>query len=250
MNGVLLKQSDLKHGDPAQRSRTWQVDGPPEKGTAYQTEHWDGRLDALVRPKSVSIKLGETPWTADKAGVLIHDRLFIPRPMIGRLKRYFLHQLADDTGAITGSGILVPTWLDMLDTTQLAIDLDLETHKGALFTDTITTNYSTDTAYGVAPYNANETNGGSWPAGGVALVGTVVTEAMTGRYVFDGTDVNVATTTLTAAELYLLYADVLAGDNGICGIDFTAPVSTSNGTFEIQWEVPASGGIFNVDIVA
>src|SRR6185312_1973998 len=70
-----------------------------------------------------------------------------------------------DPVAVTASGLFVATFLDALDTTQLAIDLDLETHKGALFTNTITPNFTTDTAYGVSPYNANEVSGTNWAAG-------------------------------------------------------------------------------------
>ena len=149
--------------------------------------------------------------------------------------------------AVTASGVFVATLLDILDTTQLAVDLDLETHKGALFTDTVAPNFSTDTAYGVAPYDANETSGGSWPAGGVALTSTVFTEGVAGSGVFDGADVSVATTDITLAMCYLLYADALAGNNAIVLVDFVTAVTTVNGTFQITWTAPGSGGIFNID---
>ena len=64
--------------------------------------------------------------------------------------------------AVTASGLFLTTWADVLDTSQLALDLDLETHKGALFSNSITPNFNTDTAYAAAPYNANEV---SAPAG-------------------------------------------------------------------------------------
>ncbi len=150
--------------------------------------------------------------------------------------------------AVTASGLFVTTFLDVFDTTQLAIDLDLETHKGALFTDSVSPNFSTDTAYGVAPYDANETSGGNWTAGGIALTSTTFTEAVTGSAVFDGADVNVSNTTLTDAMAYLLYADALAGDNAIVLVDFVTAVSTSSGTFQITWTAPGSGGIFNIDL--
>jgi len=147
--------------------------------------------------------------------------------------------------AVTASGLFVATFVDVLDTTQLAIDLDLETHKGALFTNTITPNFTTDTAYAVAPYNANEVTGGApWPSGGVVLTGTTFL-ASAGTAVFDATDVSVAATTITNARAYLLYADVLVGNNAICLVDFTADYSTVNGTFAITW---AAGGIFIIDL--
>ena len=71
--------------------------------------------------------------------------------------------------AVTNSGLFLVTWIDIVDATQLAIDLSLATHKVALFNNTITPNFSTDTAYGAAPYNANEVSGTGWAAGGVLL---------------------------------------------------------------------------------
>ena len=140
--------------------------------------------------------------------------------------------------AVTASGIFVATLVDALDTTQLALDLDLETHKGALFNNTITPNFTTDTAYAVAPYNANEVTGTNWAAGGVALTGTTFL-ASSGTSIFDATDVSVATVTVSNARCYLLYADVLAGL-----VDFQADYSATAGTFAITW---AAGGVFVVD---
>jgi len=146
--------------------------------------------------------------------------------------------------AVTASGLFVATWLDALDTTQLALDLDLETHKGALFTNTITPNFTTDTAYAVAPYNANEVTGTNWASGGVLLTGTTNT-ATSGTLVLDATDVSVASTTISNARCYLYYADALAGNNAILLVDFTADYSTVNGTFAITW---AAGGIAIIDM--
>ncbi len=139
---------------------------------------------------------------------------------------------------ITASGLYVATFVDIFDTTQLAVDLDLETHKGALFNNSITPNFTTDTAYGVAPYSANEVTGTNWPSGGIALAGTTVA-ASSGTLVFDATDVSVASTTISGARGYLLYADALAGNNAILLVDFTQDYATSNGTFAITWS--ASG---------
>lgn len=141
--------------------------------------------------------------------------------------------------AITASGLYCATFMDAWDTTQLALDLDLETHKGALFTNSITPNFTSDTAFGVSPYDANEvTSGGAWPAGGVALTGTGLSAA-SGTITYDATDVSVGSTTLTNARGYLLYADALAGNNAILLVNFGADYSTVNGTFAIVWN--ASG---------
>lgn len=146
--------------------------------------------------------------------------------------------------AVTVSGLYFPTWRDILDTTQLAIDLDLDTHKIALFSNSITPNYSSDTAYAAAPYNANEVSGTGWAAGGVALTGTAIDESPTGTLRWDATDVSQATTTLTGARFGLIYADAL-GDQAIVGVDFDADYNTVAGTFAIQW---ASGGVATIDL--
>lgn len=146
--------------------------------------------------------------------------------------------------SVTASGFYLPTWMDILDVTQLGVDLDAETNKGALFSDTPTPNFDTDTAYGVAPYNANEVTGTNWPAGGVALVGTTLA-ILSGVLILDATDVSVANTTFSNAKLYFLYADALGGNNGIVGVNLGASYSTSNGTFAITW---AAGGYASLDL--
>ncbi len=146
--------------------------------------------------------------------------------------------------AVTASGLFVATIVDALDTTQLALDLDLETHKGALFNNSITPNFTTDTAYGSGTYATNEVTGTNWASGGVALTGTTLT-ASSGAMVFDATDVSVATTTISNARCYVLYADALAGNNLIALVNFGGDYSTVAGTFAITWD---SGGIFSVDL--
>lgn len=147
--------------------------------------------------------------------------------------------------AVTASGLFIPTWRDILDATQLAVDLDLETHKVAMFTNTITPNFSSDTAYGAAPYNANEVSGTGYTAGGVALTTTTLTESPTGTLMFDAADTSWASSTISNARCALIYADALAGDNAIVLVNFGADYSTQNGTFLIQW---AAGGIFTIDL--
>jgi len=145
--------------------------------------------------------------------------------------------------AWTASGLYYPTHRDVYDTTQLAIDLDLETHKGALYDSVETPNYTTETAYSAT----NEITGTNWAAGGVALTGTAVDESPTGTLRWDATDVSVATTTITTdPEGIKYYADALAGNNLIVGIDFPAgDYTTSAGTFGITF---ASTGVLTIDL--
>jgi len=150
--------------------------------------------------------------------------------------------------AITTSGLYVSTFIDVLDTTQLALDLDLETHKIALF-DTVTPDFSSDTAYNVTPYDANEITGTNWAGGGVALTTTALSD-QSGSLTWDADDVSVADTTIaTDPEGGLIYADALAGNNAIAMIYFGVGDFTTNaGTFAITWTAPASGGIFAIDL--
>lgn len=147
--------------------------------------------------------------------------------------------------AVTVSGLFLPTWLDILDTTQLAIDLDLETHKLAMFTNSITPNFSSDTAYAVAPYNANEVSGTGYTVGGALITSTTITESPTGTAMWDAADTSWTTSTITNARCGLAYADALAGNNAIVLINWGADFSTVAGTFLVQW---AATGIFTIDL--
>lgn len=146
--------------------------------------------------------------------------------------------------AVTASGLFVATFVDALDTTQLALDLDLDTHKIALFNNSITPNFTTDTAYGAGTYGSNEVTGTNWASGGVALTGTTFT-ASSGSAIFDATDVSVATTTITGARCGVIYADALAGNNLILLVNFGGDYSTVAGTFAITWD---AGGIWSWDM--
>lgn len=146
--------------------------------------------------------------------------------------------------AVTVSGLFYPTWRDALNGT-IVLNLDLETHKVAMFTNTITPNFSTDTAYGVAPYNANEVSGTGYTAGGALLTTTTLSESPTGTLMVDAADTAWTTSTITNARCALVYADALAGNNAICLVNFGADYSTVAGTFTIQW---AAGGVFTIDL--
>ena len=98
--------------------------------------------------------------------------------------------------AFPSSGLFVATFVDVLDTTQLALDLDLETHKVALFTNSVTgADLTTDTAYGVGAWASNEVpNGSGYTTGGSTLKAAIDrTEALATKTVerLDGIDARV-----------------------------------------------------------
>jgi hypothetical protein len=149
------------------------------------------------------------------------------------------------------SGLYVANFIDVLDATQLAIDLSLTSHRLALYNNTHAPNFDTDTAYTAT----NEVSGTGWAAGGVLLsaaaaggtsAAPTLTVAPTGTMMYDMNDVSVAGTTLTNARGVMLYADALAGNNAIVLVNFGADYSTNNGVFGIQW---ASTGVFAIDLV-
>ena len=147
--------------------------------------------------------------------------------------------------AVSGSGLYVVTLIDVLDATQLAVDLSSTGNKWALFTNSITPNFTTDTAYGAAPYDANEVSGTGYTAGGAAVASPTLTGS-SGVITYDQADTSWASSTITGARCALLYADGLAGNNAICLVDFGADYSTSNGAMSIQWN---AAGVFSLDVV-
>lgn len=147
-------------------------------------------------------------------------------------------------GAFGTSGMYLVTWIDILDATQLAIDLSLTSHKWALYTNTLSPDFSANSAYSAT----NEITGTNYTAGGRAIsVGggsPTVTESPTGTIMYDQTDMTWPTATFTARG-GILYADALAGDNLIVAQTYGADITATAGTFTIQF---ASGGVLTLDI--
>src|SRR5688500_18401736 len=118
--------------------------------------------------------------------------------------------------AWTVSGLYVVNWIDLLDATQLAIDLSLTSHKVAMYTNSLTPNFSTDQSYSAT----NEVSGTNYTAGGTVVASPTVTESPTGTLMYDIADTSWATSTIANARGAIIYADALAGNNLIVGIDF------------------------------
>lgn len=154
---------------------------------------------------------------------------------------------------VTVSGLYVANFIDVLDASQLAVDLSLTSHKIALISNSATPNFSTDASWS----STNEVSGTGWASGGVALsaaaagatsTAPTTTESPTGSLMYDMNDIAVSATTLTAARAARIYADALTtptADALIVLINFGADFSTNNGTFGIQW---ASTGVFAIDL--
>lgn len=147
-----------------------------------------------------------------------------------------------------GSGLFVATWIDILDATQLAVDLSLTTNKWALFDNTITPDFNAsaaNSAYGAGVWASGEVSGTGYTAGGAAVASPTLTGSG-GVMTFDQADTSWTSSTITNARGALLYADALAGNNAICAVDFGSSYSTSNGTLQITWN---ASGVFTIDFV-
>lgn len=144
--------------------------------------------------------------------------------------------------AFPTSGLYVATFVDALDTTQLALDLDLETHKVALYTNSVTIDLTSAVGYSAT----NEVSGTGYTAGGVALTGTTFVHTATGVCTFDATDSSWTTATISSIRGAVIYADALGSDNGICAVNFGGDFQVTAGTFTIQWN---ASGIFTIDFL-
>jgi hypothetical protein len=149
--------------------------------------------------------------------------------------------------AFPSSGLFVASFVDALDTTQLALDLDLETHKLALFSNSVVApDLTANTAYGVSPWDANEVTGTNQSAGGNVLTTTTFTHVATGSCAFDAADYAVSGTTMSGIRGCQIYADALAGNNAIAAVNFGADYAVTAGTLTIQWN---ASGIFTIDFI-
>lgn len=148
--------------------------------------------------------------------------------------------------AVTASGLFYLTFRDMLQNDS-ATDLLADTNKLALFTNSITPAFDTNTAYGAAPYNANEVSGTGYSAGGVAIANDTITVS-SGTLIYDGDDSSWTTATFSSVRCGLLWDDTITtptADPAICLINFGADFAVTAGTFTVQY---AAGGIFTIDL--
>jgi hypothetical protein len=144
--------------------------------------------------------------------------------------------------AITASGYFGLTLEKQLIDT-LGDSLEAEDQNITLVSDSATPNFDTHDFWN--DLNANEVTGTNWAAGGVALTGTEITLSG-GVLTFDATDVSVASTTITNAMCSVLRrtTGAAATDELFMLHDFVTAVSTSAGTFGIQWHAT---GLMTID---
>ena len=91
----------------------------------------------------------------------------------------------------------------------------------------------------------NEVTGTGYTTGGENL-GSPTFAISSGFATFDGTDVSLPGTTLSAVRGVVLFDTTLVGDPLRCAVNFGSYYSTTAGTFAITW---ATNGIFRIDYI-
>ena len=142
--------------------------------------------------------------------------------------------------AWTKSGLYSLNFRDALDTSNLAVDFLLTTHKIAMYNNTETPAFETEVSYAAT----NEVSGTGYTAGGQVVVSpTFAVAGATAVLTYDLGDQIWAAPTSVTARGAKEYADALAADNLLCGINFGSDFTSTAGTFTIQW---AAGGVFTI----
>lgn len=213
-----------------------EIDG---KLAGFHTEHWDDHVDARVTRPQVRVNVGDGESTPGLLipgyGLLVEYLRMRPRDLVRKAT------WRSQRGAFASSGLYLLNWIDVMDATQLAIDTSLSTHKWAMYTNTETPNFSTETAYAAT----NEVTGTGYTAGGQVIVSPTTTESPAGTLMYDMADQVWASPTSVTARGAKLYADVLAGNNLIVAMTFGSDFTSTAGTFTIQF---ASTGVFTFDL--
>jgi hypothetical protein len=191
--------------------------------------------------------MNESRLYVPRGGLLLpgHGLLLdIPEPLSPREVAEYVEEFGlppISGGAFSVSGLYLLNWIDLLDATQLAIDLSLTSHKIAMYTNTETPNYSTEDGYSAT----NEVSGTGYTAGGQVITSPTVTESPAGTLMYDiGDQIWAAPTTVTARGAKE-YADALAGNDLIVGVAFGSDIVSTAGTFTIA---PAATGLVTIDL--
>jgi hypothetical protein len=152
--------------------------------------------------------------------------------------------------AWSNSKIFSATVEDVFENT-IAIDVDTDNLKAALFDNTITpsqTVASASTAYGAGVWaSGGVLDASGWPAVGRQLL-TIASGFSSNVYTFDAADTVSANATTTLANAYgcLIYDHTMTtpvADQGICFNYFGGANSVTSGTFTIVWN---ASGIFTI----
>jgi hypothetical protein len=142
--------------------------------------------------------------------------------------------------AFSLSGLYVTEIIAALSNT-IALDLTSTGNHVALYSNSLTPNFSSDTAYSTT--NELATTGG-YTQGGIAVASPTVTESPTGTLMYDLADSAWTSASFTARGA-ILFANALSPKALICAVTFGSDFTAAAGTFTIQY---AAGGLFTLDL--
>jgi len=139
--------------------------------------------------------------------------------------------------AVEGSGLFLTLKADIIDATQLAYNPLSDTMRVALFPNTVTPNFETDTAYNVGTWSsANEVAaGGGYVAGGATL-GTKTITISNGAMIFDAADIIGTWTSPTFTPRCALLWDDTVSDRAVYLCDFGGDYPVVAQPFNIVWD--------------
>lgn len=143
--------------------------------------------------------------------------------------------------AVTASGVFLPTFRDVLDASQLAVNVDSDTFGIRLVDNTVTPNFDTHAVW--SDLSSGEVSGTGYTADGNALANFAMS-INSGSLDFDADDAAWTAATITARAAVIV-DDTLTNDPLFCLLDFGSDISSSNGTFTVQF---AAGGFLNIDL--
>ncbi len=143
--------------------------------------------------------------------------------------------------AITTSGLYLQNFVDQFDATQLGLDYATDVIKAALITDSATPDFDDATSYFTAggQEKDNEVTGTGYTADGETLASKTLA-VNTGVMEWLATDPTWTSSTITAMAAVILDSTE-ANRHLFCLLDFVTNVSTTSGTFTLDF--PANGYI-------
>lgn len=134
------------------------------------------------------------------------------------------------------SSLYAPAMVDVLDATQLGLDLTAAGNKAALFTNLLTPNYLADSSFGSAPYTANQVSSAGYTAGGLTITTPTLTAAGSAPVItYDADNLSWTGVSLTA-RYAIFYAAGLGGTPVFYGLDFGADFTASSGPFTVIFD--------------
>ena len=144
--------------------------------------------------------------------------------------------------AVSASGLFVPTFRDVLDATQLAINTGSDTFQCSMITNSATPDFDSHDHW--SDLSADEVSGTGYSAGGAAM-SSVTLAGSGGTLTFDAADVSWTSATISSARAAVVYDTTVTNDPLVCLVDFGADYSSANGTFTITWN---ASGIWTLDL--